>query len=123
MRGSGRARLPMTSLIDVIFLLLLFFMLTSTFARFGEIPMTLGGADTAVSQPEAPPLFVRIGREGPQLNGAQTSADRLPSHIAGLGLTAPRVIVATAPDAAAQVLADTLFALRGIANAQITVLE
>ncbi|CUH44124.1 Biopolymer transport protein ExbD/TolR [Ruegeria atlantica] len=39
----------MTSLIDVIFLLLLFFMLTSTFSKYGEIEFATaaaGGAET-----------------------------------------------------------------------------
>ena len=35
-RPARRRRLPLTPLIDVIFLLLLFFMLSSTFTRFSD---------------------------------------------------------------------------------------
>ena len=46
-RRSGR--LSMTSLIDVIFLLLLFFMLTSTFSKFSEVELAAEGtSDEAV---------------------------------------------------------------------------
>ena len=123
MRGEGRARLPMTSLIDVIFLLLLFFMLTSTFSRFGEIPMMLGGAEGSVSAAEAPPVLVRIGSDGPTLNGTEIAVDGLAAAIAAFDAAPPRVIVSTTAHATAQGLAETLFALRGIAGAQIVVLE
>ncbi len=123
MRVSGRTRLPMTSLIDVVFLLLLFFMLTSTFSRFGEIPITLGGVGASATPTDTPPLFVRVGRDGPSLNGTDFAATALRAAIAETGASTPRVIVSTTPEAAAQMLAETLFALRGIAGAQILVLE
>ena len=55
MRSTRRRRkLSMTSLIDVIFLLLLFFMLTSTFTRFAELDLAAasggGGASHAHRQ-------------------------------------------------------------------------
>ncbi len=37
----------MTSLIDVIFLLRLFFMLSSTFSRFAEVELTAAGASAS----------------------------------------------------------------------------
>ena len=43
--------MALTPLIDVIFLLLLFFMLSSTFSRFGEIKLDLGGARDQNSVP------------------------------------------------------------------------
>ena len=42
--------LPLTPLIDVVFLLLMFFMLSTTFAKFGIFGMT-GAADGGASQP------------------------------------------------------------------------
>ncbi|MEN0040835.1 MAG: biopolymer transporter ExbD [Pseudomonadota bacterium] len=46
-------RLSLTSLIDVIFLLLLFFMLSSTFSRFGSVELsTPGGGNAAVRKPD-----------------------------------------------------------------------
>ena len=46
----------MTSLIDVIFLLLLFFMLSSTFSKFSEIELTAGGSGPGRAA-ETPPLM------------------------------------------------------------------
>ena len=40
----ARRRLGLTPLIDVIFLLLLFFMLSSTFSRFSQVPVEGGAA-------------------------------------------------------------------------------
>ena len=46
-------RLSLTSLIDVIFLLLLFFMLSSTFSRFGGVELsTPGGGNAFVGTPD-----------------------------------------------------------------------
>lgn len=41
-----RRRVSLTALIDVIFLLLLFFMLSSTFARHGELALDWSGASS-----------------------------------------------------------------------------
>lgn len=122
MLKTRRARLSMTSLIDVIFLLLLFFMLTSTFSRFGEIPITLGGAGTAGETSQAAPLFVRVTEDGPTLNGTALSAEELAEAIHGEA-DDPQVLVSLAETAHAQALADTLHALRSLPDAQIVVLQ
>lgn len=56
----------MTSLIDVIFLLLLFFMLSSTFTRFGEIELTAAGTG---AQRALAPVYVRLDGDHISLNG------------------------------------------------------
>ncbi|MDZ7824037.1 MAG: biopolymer transporter ExbD [Ahrensia sp.] len=50
-----RRKLALTPLIDVIFLLLLFFMLSSTFSRFSEVSIGGGGAGANANkgQPDA----------------------------------------------------------------------
>ena len=123
MLARKRAKLPMTSLIDVIFLLLLFFMLTSTFSRFGEIPVTLGGAGTVAGAQEKAPVLVRVTENGPTLNGDQTAPSELPDAILRLSEQAPQVLLTTTSEAKAQALAETLHALRAIPGAQIVVLE
>lgn len=68
--GASRARrLSLTSLIDVIFLLLLFFMLSSTFTRFAEVEISGGQASTGSSG--TPDVLVRLDGEGWQVNGMQ----------------------------------------------------
>lgn len=111
----------MTSLIDVIFLLLLFFMLTSTFSRFGEIPITLGGAGQATSD-EPARVLLRLTADGPRLNGQPVKADALAAAVTAQG-SGTQVLVSAAEDADAQGLADVLNALRGIEDAQIVVLQ
>ena len=64
----------MTSLIDVIFLLLLFFMLSSTFTRFAEVPLVNAGGGT---RENSPPLFVQLRVDAVTLNGAAMPMDAL----------------------------------------------
>ncbi len=123
MRGQARAKLPMTSLIDVIFLLLLFFMLTSTFSRFGEIPVTVGGTGAPIGVDETAPIFVRISESGPSINGVDTPASDLKQAVLQMSDTAPRLLVTATSNASAQALAETLHALRAVSGAQIVVLE
>ncbi len=99
-----RRRLSLTSLIDVIFLLLLFFMLSSTFTRFGDLPFiaaTAGAAGTG-----APPAFLRISADAITLNVAEITLAGLPAAMTALdgGL----VLVAPAADVTAQRLVDVL---------------
>lgn len=58
-----RRRISLTSLIDVIFLLLLFFMLSSTFTRFAEIEVT-GGAASASAAGERPDVLIALDDQG-----------------------------------------------------------
>lgn len=74
--GVQRRRRPvsMTSLIDVIFLLLLFFMLSSTFTRFAEVEFSAGRAG-ATAPGEAPDVLLRLAGESWTVNGIATDAD------------------------------------------------
>lgn len=62
-----RVSINLTSLIDVLFLLLIFFMLTSTFRRAGEMDLELATSSTAAaaqSSATSPPLEVSMLRDG-----------------------------------------------------------
>ena len=65
----------MTPLIDVIFLLLLFFMLSSTFSRFGEIELTGANASGAVEI--AALLYVQLRGEEVVVNGQIATLEEL----------------------------------------------
>ncbi|MRH20698.1 biopolymer transporter ExbD [Rhodovulum strictum] len=98
----------MTPLIDVIFLLLLFFMLSSTFTRFAEIDLVASGSGQ--QQAEARPVFVQLAPETLRLNGRALE----PGDLAGaLEPEAGQVLVAMQGAVTAQRLADLLAALRG----------
>lgn len=114
-----RRRLSMTSLIDVIFLLLLFFMLSSTFARQGELPLDLamGGA---TSMPETPPAFVQLREDGLRLDADPITAAELRATLAarGDGLA----LLALGEDVSAQAFAEVLHLLQGLPGWRLAVL-
>lgn len=110
----------MTSLIDVIFLLLLFFMLTSTFSRFSEVDLPLAGAGTPQ---EAAVFFLRVGEDTMSLNGQTTDEETLRASV----IAAPQdksvsLIVSTSNAASAQKLVDILGAVRSLERLSITLL-
>ncbi|WP_254440863.1 ExbD/TolR family protein [Ruegeria arenilitoris] len=113
-----RRAMSMTPLIDVIFLLLLFFMLTSTFSTFGEIQ--LSSAAAGLSEPSAPSdrAFVQLGANRVVLNGAPLSLDELAQ-----ALQPGQVLVSLDGDVNAQRLVDFLVKLRGLDGLSVTVLE
>ncbi len=113
-----RRPLAMTPLIDVIFLLLLFFMLTSTFSKYGEIELsnaTAGGATTDAPQNR---VFVQLGAERLILNGSPITLEDLTAQV-----TTGQVLVSLDPDTTAQRLVDLLVELRGREGLSVLVLE
>lgn len=113
-----RRPMSMTPLIDVIFLLLLFFMLTSTFSTFGEIQ--LSSAASGASAPSAPSdrVFVQLGADRVMLNGISVSLDELAAE-----LQPGQMLVSLDSDVTAQRLVDFLVNLRGRDDLTVTVLE
>ena len=77
--------LNVTSMVDVLFLLLIFFTLTSTFKRAGELDLQLPKSTTAGpsgSGPNAQPLDLVLTEKGTLLlDGAPTTFDALPSEL------------------------------------------
>jgi biopolymer transport protein ExbD len=67
----------LTPLIDVIFLLLLFFMLSSTFTRFAEVPLTNAGGGVADRAAAALPA---TARQGPVAERQRDGAGRSPAR-------------------------------------------
>lgn len=105
----------MTSLIDVIFLLLLFFMLSSTFSRFSELDLSAAGAGPDATT-ESKPLFLRVAPTGLSLNGEALTLDALAGAVRVMAEPErPRpVLIALAPRVDAQRLTDVLVVLRGV---------
>ncbi|WP_417699126.1 ExbD/TolR family protein [Pseudophaeobacter sp.] len=81
--GPPRAkkRLSLAPMIDVVFLLLVFFMLASQFGRDRIVPLAMGGAGDAY---QGPPRLVQIASDGLRLNGTPIAADALAARIAPL---------------------------------------
>lgn len=110
----------MTPLIDVIFLLLLFFMLTSTFSKFSEVELT--SASQGSDATDAAPLFLQLMPQTLRLNGDALTLETLAtSQLATAGAGTP-VLVSLDPEVDAQRLTDTLVALRLFPKLRVTVL-
>lgn len=111
----------MTSLIDVIFLLLLFFMLSSTFARHGELPFSAGTAGGGNS--DETPVFVRLGNGELSVNGKDTKPEDIPAALQELAPEGGPVIISLTGEANAQSLVDVLAVLRSVPNTNVTVID
>ena len=114
----------MTSLIDVIFLLLLFFMLSSTFTRFAELELAAGGTGGGADNTSRP-VFLRLSPERLSLNGAERTLVGLPAALKAQQRTdgALPVIVALTGAVTAQRLTDLLATLRRVPGLTVPVLE
>lgn len=111
LKKTGRRRaLSMTSLIDVIFLLLLFFMLSSTFTRYGDLPLSTATGGTGISTET--PAFLRVMPDALTLDTEPVDPDALAA------LLSPRapvlVIVASGDGVTAQRLVDVIGVLRDL---------
>lgn len=119
-----RRRLSVTPLIDVIFLLLLFFMLTSTFSKFAEIELSTTGAGRQTDAETVAPLFLQLGEATLTVNGEPFGLNGLEASLTGridTELVQP-IIVSLRRDVTAQRLTDLLVVLRSIPTARVTVL-
>ncbi len=102
-RSRIRAHLDMAPLIDIVFLLLVFFMLTSTFLIPEAIELELPESETASSQvPEG--IVVALDREGRvAVNGVEVAWEGLRETLASLIETQPQVPVVLRSDARSEV--------------------
>tara|TARA_R110002020_G_scaffold58372_4_gene160060 strand:- start:24422 stop:24808 length:387 start_codon:yes stop_codon:yes gene_type:complete len=95
------SRLSLTPLIDVIFLLLLFFMLSSTFSRYSEISVSGGGgAAGAASRPD---VILSVARDALKLNGEALELAAINGRLGKLKEAgAERILIIVEADAASQ---------------------
>ena len=114
----ARRALSMTPLIDVIFLLLLFFMLTSTFSKFGEIELSSATGGSAQPREPSERLFLQLGVGRLALNGVTITLDDLENRI-----ETGQVLVSLDEGVSAQRLTDLLVRLRGRDGLSVLVLE
>ncbi|MEM6618245.1 MAG: biopolymer transporter ExbD [Pseudomonadota bacterium] len=123
-----RGRLSMTPLIDVIFLLLLFFMLSSTFSRFAEVDLTAGSSSLVAAPSDMRPVFLRLAPDEMMLNGQRATVESLGADLRGLRAadaapdTVQPVLLSLAQGVTAQRLTDALVALRAVPGTAVTVL-
>ena len=117
---TRRRRIGLTPMIDVVFLLLVFFMLAARFGTTEAIPLTLsGGGSTDYS---GPPRLVTVLPEGVQLNGV--ASDTLTEDLAPL-MTSPEdvIILRASNGASVQRLLDEMTRLRAAGLTNLVVLQ
>ena len=81
--GRRRTAIRLTPLIDVVFILLVFFMLASTFAEWRAIDLATPGKSGATSSAEGA-VLVEIRTEGLRLSGTPMPLDALVARIEGM---------------------------------------
>lgn len=106
----------MTSLVDVIFLLLLFFMLSSTFSKFAEVELS-AASGAGVAAGEAP-IFVQLFADRLTVNGAARTLVALEMQ----PKEGQSLLVALQDGVTAQRLTDLLVALRSYPGLSVSVL-
>lgn len=116
-----RGAISVTSLIDVIFLLLLFFMLSSTFTKYGEIELTAagGGAGKAIS-----PVYLRLDGDALTLNGAPVELAEIGEKLAAQSKGgADTVLLSLGDRTSSQRFVDVYAALRAAPGFSVAVLR
>ena len=84
-------RTSLTPMIDVVFLLLVFFMLAARFGQDVSVPFAPAGSD--VARYEGPPRLVEFARENLWLNGAPIAAEDLAAALAPLMPDATALVI------------------------------
>src|SRR3954454_17823492 len=89
-----RQSLPLTPLVDIVFLLLMFFMLSTTFTKFGNLDLRGGSAQASnapAGTPDVPSVLIRLSK-GPMLkvNGEDVVIEQLASRLDELYVTGAR---------------------------------
>ena len=103
-----KKRLALTSLIDIIFLLLLFLMLTSTFSKFSEIELSVA-ATAAESNVSEKILFLRISALRIDLNSDEVQINSLSKSIKSFTKNAKAsLVISLDQDVTSQRLVDIL---------------
>ncbi|TMV93541.1 biopolymer transporter ExbD [Thioclava sp. BHET1] len=104
-------RISLTPMIDVVFLLLVFFMLASRFGVDMQVPLQQAGGPGGAYQ--GPPRLVDVTPEGVRLNGVAVPLDALAGQLAPL-MTSPEdtVILRARGEASLQELVTVMGVLR-----------
>lgn len=124
-----RASFVLTSLIDVIFLLVIFFMVSSQITPFSIIALEPAVASAAAPAPAAPPaaspaVSLRVMAGSARLAGRTVALDALAAELRSLresGVTS--LIVVPTAQATVQDLVSALEAIRAAGIESATVLE
>ncbi|MEM9969749.1 MAG: biopolymer transporter ExbD [Pseudomonadota bacterium] len=122
-RGFGGRALSLTPLIDIIFLLLLFFMLTSTFTRFGEVPLVQAAGGAAAADSDRQRLFLRLTEDTMTVNGRPVVGPVAASLTDAMGGEDALGLLTYDREVTSQRLVSMLAELRGVTGLSVAVLQ
>ena len=98
-RSKANAEFNMSSLTDIIFLLLIFFMLTSSMVVPNALNLKLPGKSKNNTELKAPPTNIAIKRDGSYwMGGQKVSINRIENAILELGKKGRPVSMTLSPD-------------------------
>ncbi len=124
---SSRFKLSLTPLIDVVFLLVVFFMLTTTFTKHEGISLNFGQASTeAKQQSEVKHIHIIVaGNDRITLNGATIGNALFSKNIADLLAKHPnrQIALETADSASVQDMVTVMDLVQQHGGSNITFLE
>ncbi|MEM1312920.1 MAG: biopolymer transporter ExbD [Pseudomonadota bacterium] len=116
-----RRRPSLTAMIDVVFLLLVFFMLASRFGADRALPMPLAGAGETW---RGPPRLIDVTPTGLRLNGFEVDLADLPDALAPLVERDEDAVVLRGRDGATvQRLTDVMEALVQAGRSNVVLVE
>lgn len=115
-----RRRLSLTPMIDVVFLLLVFFMLA---ARFGvDTGLTLGSGGTGAVW-QGPPRLIEVTPDALRLNGIAVTEDGLAAALAPLLTGTDPVVLRARDGATVQRIVTVIAVLQGAGVGQILMVD
>lgn len=98
-KNKASAEFNMSSLTDIIFLLLIFFMLTSSLVVPNALNLKLPGKKKSTTELPAPPANVSIKRDGSYwLSGSKVTITRIEKAVKALGAKGNPVSMTITPD-------------------------
>ena len=117
---TRRRRIGLTPMIDVVFLLLVFFMLAARFGVTDAIPVTLSGG---AAQPyDGPPRVITVLPDALRVNGIDTT-DPVASLTPLMGTQTDLILLRARDGASVQHLLDVMGTLRAAGWTNLVVLE
>ena len=117
---TRRRRIGLTPMIDVVFLLLVFFMLAARFGITDAIPVTLSGGSAQLY--DGPPRLITVLPDAVRVNGIDT-ADPVASLTPLMGTETDIILLRARDGASVQHLLDAMGTLRRAGWTNLVVLE
>lgn len=113
-RPARKGGMSLTPVIDVVFLLLLFFMLASTFSRYAHVDVAVAGRVSTSAAPKATSILLSVNSNGFAVNGLPVAKEGIAEALArAAGGKQAKLLIRPADDA----LADDIVAAIELAQA------